>query len=347
MKGNVTRHVQTAVVRICKKKGMKMRDKLKKLLIVGVGVIVIGVQTMASAQIVTDLKAQQRYPWNGLVDIVVTLTCTADDLIVMKCLFAATNSATMAAIPISHIIQNEKDMGSGDTWTRSFIWDAKADIGSIKINDVVLTVDAKLMGVQLWEDGPYWAECNVGAAQPDEFGYYFWWGDAVGCKPNSNNNGWISVGDSSELSIDSKNCPTYGKSDSQLRSSGYIDFSGNLMGVHDAARAYCGAPWRMPTDVELDALISNCDTEWTMRKGVWGRLVKGRGVYSSNSIFLPAAGRGNNTGISNPGSYGFYWSSKSENGDACRLNFTSTNFSRGNGWRYSVQPIRPVRGPVR
>ena len=37
-----------------------------------------------------------------------------------------------------------------------------------------------LGGVQLWENGPYWAECNVGATNPEEYGYYFWWGDTVG-----------------------------------------------------------------------------------------------------------------------------------------------------------------------
>ena len=43
-------------------------------------------------------------------------------------------------------------------------------------------------GIQLWENGPYWAECNVGASKPEEFGYYFWWGDTVGhiriCTPD-------------------------------------------------------------------------------------------------------------------------------------------------------------------
>ena len=39
-----------------------------------------------------------------------------------------------------------------------------------------------LGGVQLWENGPYWAECNVGATKPEEVGYYFWWGDTVGYK---------------------------------------------------------------------------------------------------------------------------------------------------------------------
>ena len=42
----------------------------------------------------------------------------------------------------------------------------------------------KPSGVQLWKGGPYWAECNVGATQPEECGYYFWRGDTVGCKRN-------------------------------------------------------------------------------------------------------------------------------------------------------------------
>ena len=44
----------------------------------------------------------------------------------------------------------------------------------------VSIVDEQLGGVQLWENGPYWAECNVGAAKPEDYGYYFWWGDTVG-----------------------------------------------------------------------------------------------------------------------------------------------------------------------
>ena len=30
-------------------------------------------------------------------------------------------------------------------------------------------------GVQLWEDGPYWATTNIGAERPEDYGYYFWW----------------------------------------------------------------------------------------------------------------------------------------------------------------------------
>ena len=27
--------------------------------------------------------------------------------------------------------------------------------------------------VQLWEDGPYWATTNIGAENPEDYGYYF------------------------------------------------------------------------------------------------------------------------------------------------------------------------------
>ena len=49
---------------------------------------------------------------------------------------------------------------------------------------IVLIAVKPLGGVQLWEDGPYWAECNVGATKPEEYGYFFWWGDTVGYKRN-------------------------------------------------------------------------------------------------------------------------------------------------------------------
>ena len=32
--------------------------------------------------------------------------------------------------------------------------------------------------VPLWEGGPYWADRNIGAERPEDYGYYFWWGEA-------------------------------------------------------------------------------------------------------------------------------------------------------------------------
>ena len=305
------------------------------------------VVSLAGDVTVTAVTARQRYPWNGLVDVVVTMQGSAEDVALADCIFAATNSATKAPIRVNHIEPNGPDSGSGTTWTRKFVWDAKADVGAVKIDDVALTVDARILGgVQLWEGGLYWAECNVGASKPEEYGYYFWWGDTVGYKRNSANNGWISVVDSSAFSFSSSNCPTYGKDNSQLQSEGYIDETGNLVAAHDAATAHLGAPWRMPTDAEIAALVNNCTTTWTNRNGVAGRLVTGKGAYASRSIFLPAAGSGYGASLYSAGSGGLYWSSTPSSGNsnyAWSLQFTSGYFLRSSSFRDFGRSVRPVR----
>lgn len=205
-----------------------------------------------------------------------------------------------------------------------------------------------LGGVQLWEGGPYWAECNVGATKPEEYGYYFWWGDTVGYKRNAADDGWVSVKTGGAFTFSSANCPTYGKDSFALKSAGYIDSTGNLVAQYDAATAHLGAPWRMPTDAEFTALISNCTTTWTTRNGVYGRQVTGKGAYSSKSIFLPAAGYGDVSDFGDAGSHGRYWSSTPYLGDsysAWFLYFYSGDFHRDYNYRrYYGRSVRPVRG---
>ena len=296
---------------------------------------------------VTTVTARQVQPWNGLVEIAVGLFCESNELIKVGCTFAATNSATRAALPVSHVRQVGGDTGSGTSWTRHFIWDATSDLGEVKVDDVSLTADTMIICEQLWENGPYWATCNVGAAKPEECGYYFRWGDTVGYKRNASNNGWISVNDSTSFSFSSGDCPTYGKNNSQLQSAGYIDASGNLVAAHDAATAHLGAPWRMPTDAEFSALINNCDTEWTSRNGVPGQLVKGRGAYASKSIFLPAAGCGNDSYLNWLGADGYYWSStpnSDSSSSALFLYSCSGFFYWWVGSRSCGRSVRPVRG---
>lgn len=217
---------------------------------------------------VISVTAQQRYPWNGLVDITVTLQGTVDDIAEAEWSFAATNSATKAAISVDHITQNGVDTGSGTTWIRKFIWDAKADVGAVKIDEVVLsigvtTVATDVGGVQLWENGPYWAKCNVGATKPEGYGYYFWWGDTVGYKRVGNS--WNAVtGLSNGFQFDGIHCPTYGKTNDQLRDEGYIDLADNLIASHDAASVHLGTTWRMPTKKELQEMLVYCTSRWTI-----------------------------------------------------------------------------------
>ena len=290
--------------------------------------------TFAVAPTVTSVTAQQRYPWNGLVDIAVTFNGEQSEVAKANCVFAATNSATKAALAIAHVTPQGEATGSGTTWTRRFIWDTNADLGEVKIDDVEVFADFELGGVQLWAGGPYWAECNVGASKPEECGLYFWWGD--------------TVGHAGDWAFGPNTCLTYDKSEAELRSLGYIDSNGNLAPAYDAASKHLGAPWRMPTSAEFVALDTNCDTEWTTRNGVNGRLVKGRGTYSSKCIFLPAAGAGEGSYLNGLGFGGAYWTSTQESRfsrDALEVLFVSDLF-RANciDERYRGLSVRPVRG---
>ena len=307
------------------------------------------VNLLAAKPVATSVTARQRYPWNGKVDIVVTFSGASNDVAEAACVFAATNSATKAALAMAHVTDAGTISGSGATWTRRYVWDAAADLGEVKIADVVLAAEAAtpLGGVQLWEGGPYWAECNVGATKPEEYGYYFWWGDTVGYARNASNNGWVSSRTGASFSFSDRNCPTYGKTTAQLQSAGYIDATGNLVAKYDAATAHLGTPWRMPTDAEFAALINNCTTTWTMRNGVYGRLVTGKGAFSTKSIFLPAAGYGYVSYLFNPGSYGYYWSSSPDSDGsnfAWFFDFYSGDFYRGSYYRRYGFPVRPLRG---
>jgi len=267
---------------------------MKKLLMLFLSFSIVAVAMAGVSCEVKAVEARQRYPWNGLVDIVVTIQGNAEEMNEVQCTFVATNSSTLAVVPVTSVTQVGTDSISGNVCTRRFLWNAVADVGAVKIEDIALTVGARLLGgVQLWENGPYWAECNVGATKPEECGYYFWWGDTVGCcffRNSPWDYGWASVKDGTSSPFNS--CPTDGLDNSQLQSAGYIDSTGNLVAAHDAATAYLGFPWRMPTASEFDALISNCTTTEIWGNGRYGLLVMGKGAYATKSIFLPYAGYG-------------------------------------------------------
>ena len=195
-------------------------------------------------------------------------------------------------------------------------------------------------GVQLWKNGPYWAETNIGADKPEDYGLYFWWGDTRGYRPSSE--GKFS------FDFDEGNHAIYtcGKSDTELQSAGWLTSDGVLAPKHDAAHVHWGGNWRMPTFQEMDDLGSKCTWTWTTRNGVYGYVVRGKGNYASASIFLPAAGDGNGTSLRNAGSYGFYWSSVpyADYNYAWYLLFYSSYRSTSSYNRFSGRPVRPLQG---
>ena len=198
--------------------------------------------------------------------------------------------------------------------------------------------------VQLWEGGPYWATTNIGAEEPWESGYYFWWGDTVGYKRE--NDKWVaSDGSNSDFSFRDVG-PTENKSVLELKWDGWITSEGVLAPEYDAAKKHWGGDWRMPTKQEFDDLINKCDWAFTTVNGVNGCILKGRGVYASNSIFLPYAGHGFRTLLYND-YVGYYWSSVpcSDSSNAWHIELV---YSGGNAtcsyFRSLGQLVRPVQG---
>ena len=142
-------------------------------------------------------------------------------------------------------------------------------------NATINNVETPVKWVQLWEDGPKFAEYNVGATSAKEYGGLYCWG----MTKDKDSNAAFNVGKDA------------------------------LSGTDDTATNIWGSNWRMPTKEELDKLRANCDVVWTNVGGLNGSKFTGKGDYSSNSVFLPAAGYCDSGSVKVQGSYGYYWSS--------------------------------------
>ena len=199
--------------------------------------------------------------------------------------------------------------------------------------------------VQLWEDGPYWAETNIGAENPWNYGYYFWWGDTVGY--NRVKDVWEATdGSVSGFSFEKDSMHTCGKDITALKQEGKITVDGILTMKYDATQVLWGGRWRMPTDQELRGLVNKCDWIWTTMNGVNGYVVRGRSDYTTASIFLPAAGIGYEDLLRNVGAEGYYWSSVPEpddDGGSYGLFFHSAFYYTSYYNRRRGMSVRPVQ----
>ncbi len=318
---------------------MNKRNNTKALVMACAAAFALTMGAVAESVIGVEVaKFHQSYPYTGKATVEYTVETSEPLLAGTGAEFIISTDDTSATFVQSNIVAG----------ANSYMIDfASAFGGALALTNAMFEVKIESGGVQLWENGPYWAECNVGAEAPEEYGYYFWWGDTVGYKRE--NNSWVaSDGSASSFQFNDSNTPTYGKDNSTLRSEGYIDEAGNLTAAHDAATAHLGSPWRMPTDAEFSALINNCNTTWTTRNGVHGRLFTGRGAYADRSIFLPAAGDGDGSDLLNSGSDGSYWASTPNSGYSGRawsLGFGPGGIGRDYDFsRYYGQSVRAVRG---
>ena len=314
-------------------------------------VVVTAFDSFAAAPTITDVTAKQRYPWNGMVDITCTVSGISGTANNLEFTVAAVNSGNVHDIPQFWVVKNgtnSTDRKVHTNGTYHIVWDSKVDFDKQICSNMVMRVNLAVIqdAVQLWENGPYWATTNIGADNPEDYGYYFWWGDTVGYKRVGDS--WVaSDGSTANFSFSDSSTPTFGKDVATLQNEGWITADSVLAPEHDAAHVHWGGNWRMPTGAEFYALISNCTTTWTTRNRVYGRLVTGKGAYADRSIFLPAAGDGDGSNLSLPGTDGRYWSSTPvpDNSDnAWFLRSFSADSRRYGSNRCLGQSVRPVRG---
>ena len=168
-----------------------------------------------------------------------------------------------------------------------------------------------------------WANMNVGAESPEDYGDYFAWGETATKEiydettyfdtniSKYNNNGGKTVLDPED----------------------------------DAAHVNWGGSWRMPTKAEWQELLDNCTWTWTTQNGINGyKVTSNKAGYTDKFIFLPAAGYRTDSGLDNVGSYGNGWSSSlSGYSDyAWDLDFGSDYHFLVSYYRYDGQSVRPV-----
>ncbi len=163
-----------------------------------------------------------------------------------------------------------------------------------------------------------WANMNVGASSPEDYGWYLAWGET---EPKATYN-WDTYFDS--VNGSSINFKKYynngGKTTLDLED--------------DAAHVNWGGDWRMPTLAEQDELCNtaNCTWSWTTQNGVKGYKVTSK--KNGNSIFFPAAD-----------SRDYVWSSSlhaSNSSGAYFLYFDSSSVAWSSFYRYYGFSVRAV-----
>lgn len=178
----------------------------------------------------------------------------------------------------------------------------------------------------------FWAECNIGASKPEEYGDYYAWGETETWTLESYK--WATT----NVYNMTKYCPT-DKAD-YWYGTGSPDGKTVLDPEDDVAHVKLGGKWRIPTDAEWTELRNKCTWTWTTQNGVNGRLVTSKN--NGNSIFLPAAGCDL---LYEVGSDGYYWSSSLDLGypmGAMLEHFDSGEIFMCYGYRCYGLPVRPV-----
>jgi len=140
-----------------------------------------------------------------------------------------------------------------------------------------------------------WADANVGAENPEDYGNYFAWGE---------------ITEKDNYSYYNYKYGTYKTMNKYCLDSahGTVDGLGTLLPEDDAATVNMGGSWRIPTKEEWSELIDNCTLSLDTINGHRGYRYT---ASNGKSIFIPRAGN--------------IWGAKSSSGDSGMLHYWTAN----------------------
>lgn len=142
--------------------------------------------------------------------------------------------------------------------------------------------------------GTIWADRNIGANYPEDYGCYYAWGET---SPKIDYS-WATYFDA--LDSNGGAFRTYFLYDKNFNKG-----KTTIVGTErDAALKNWGKSWLMPTGPQIEELFDKCTWKWTKRNGKNGYLITGP---NGNSIFLPAAGFMHRRTINERGESCNYW----------------------------------------
>ena len=185
--------------------------------------------------------------------------------------------------------------------------------------------------------GLLWADCNVGAQHPEDYGNYYAWGETAPKEVYD----WATYAYGNDPHALTKYCDNanYGLN-------GFTDYLYILEASDDAATVNLGDSARMPTKMEWQELRDYTTSIWTSKNGVNGLLLTGK---NDKSLFLPAAGGCDLSGLVLVGDMGSYWSSSldatghPDGAWDCSFSSMSGSLVPTNTSRYTGSCVRAVR----
>ena len=199
--------------------------------------------------------------------------------------------------------------------------------------------------------GTLWANMNVGAEEPEDYGLYFAWAETEGYPSDPQIDRvfeygtykWMNEGKDTWDQINK-----YQLNDSLIEGCWYdkdLNFIGDGKGEielqDDAAHVNWGGDWVMPTLKQIRELINNTTSEWVLQNNVLGRLFTS--TKNGESVFFPAAGYRSGSFLLGDELGGVYWTSTVLSTRRVRtLAFYADDALVKHNARYNAFPVRAV-----